>query len=139
MKKKMLVFLIIVVLCILIFLSLFFFSYLKENSIIKKEKVPFENDKSSLDDNNQIENPDSDLKINDSNENKDTSKSSDSISSNGETSPDGKFTVEKVACLGCCSLAPCIMLNGEVHGRLSSEAVGKIVNQVEKTKIPTPA
>ena len=39
----------------------------------------------------------------------------------GETTADGEFTVEKVACLGCCSLAPVVMIDGEVlrpaHGR----------------------
>ncbi len=44
----------------------------------------------------------------------------------GETSADGNFTVEKVACLGCCSLAPCVMVNGEVHGRLTPESVTKV-------------
>ncbi len=50
----------------------------------------------------------------------------------GETSPDGQFTVERVACLGCCSLAPCVMLNGEVHGRLTGETVVKVVSQVQE-------
>jgi len=54
----------------------------------------------------------------------------------GETSPDGKFTVEPVACLGCCSLAPAIMVNGEVHARLTTE---KINNLVEDLKEKTPA
>ncbi len=54
----------------------------------------------------------------------------------GETSQDGLFTVERVACLGCCSLAPCIMVNGKVHGRLTPEAIGKLVSQVkEKEKV----
>lgn len=56
----------------------------------------------------------------------------------GETSPDGMFTVERVACLGCCSLAPCIMLNGEVHGRLTPEAIGKLARQVREKEIATP-
>ncbi len=55
----------------------------------------------------------------------------------GETSKDGKFTVERVACFGCCSLAPCIMVNDEIHGRLSPETVEKVVNQVEK-ETPAP-
>jgi NADH-quinone oxidoreductase subunit E len=55
----------------------------------------------------------------------------------GETSQDDMFTVERVACLGCCSLAPCIMLNGEVHGRLTPEATGKIVKQVQEQEIET--
>lgn len=57
----------------------------------------------------------------------------------GETSADGMFTVERVACLGCCSLAPCIMLNGEIHGRLTPEAVEKIVRQVKEKEAAVPA
>lgn len=57
----------------------------------------------------------------------------------GETSRDGLFTVERVACLGCCSLAPCIMLNGEIHGRLTPEAVAKVVNQAKEKEVVTPA
>jgi len=52
----------------------------------------------------------------------------------GETSQDGQFTVERVACLGCCSLAPCMMINGDVHGRLTPEAIGKIVSQYRETE-----
>lgn len=59
--------------------------------------------------------------------------------SEGETSQDNKFTVERVACLGCCSLAPCIMLNSEVHGRLNPEAITKIVRQLPETEALTPA
>ena len=57
----------------------------------------------------------------------------------GETSRDGKFTVERVACLGCCSLAPCTMINNEVHGRLTPESIGKIVGLVQKVQEPAPA
>ncbi len=57
----------------------------------------------------------------------------------GETSPDDKFTVERVACLGCCSLAPCTMINNEVHGRLTPESIGKIVSQVQKVQEVAPA
>lgn len=54
----------------------------------------------------------------------------------GETSKDGQFTVERVACLGCCSLAPCIMVNKEVHGKLSPEAVRKAISQIKgKTSV----
>ena len=56
----------------------------------------------------------------------------------GETSPDGMFTVERVACLGCCSLAPCIMINGEVHGRLTPEAISKLARQLQETETVTP-
>lgn len=50
----------------------------------------------------------------------------------GETSEDGKFTVERVACLGCCSLAPCIMVNNQVYGRLTPEAINKILNHIHE-------
>jgi NADH-quinone oxidoreductase subunit E len=48
----------------------------------------------------------------------------------GDTTADGQFTVEKVACLGCCSLAPVVMIDGEVYGRLTGDKVGKIVAAV---------
>jgi len=51
----------------------------------------------------------------------------------GETSSDNIFTVERVACLGCCSLAPCLSVNDEVHGRLSSEDVGKVLDQYQES------
>jgi NADH-quinone oxidoreductase subunit E len=57
----------------------------------------------------------------------------------GETSPDDLFTVERVACLGCCSLAPCIMVNNETHGRLTPESVSKLVAEMRKQEAPTPA
>jgi NADH-quinone oxidoreductase subunit E len=45
----------------------------------------------------------------------------------GATTADGEFTVERVACLGCCSLAPVVMIDGEVYGRLTGDKLGKIV------------
>ena len=57
----------------------------------------------------------------------------------GETSRDGKFTVERVACFGCCSLAPTIMLNGEIHGRLNPEDIRKVLGRVQATETPAEA
>jgi NADH-quinone oxidoreductase subunit E len=45
------------------------------------------------------------------------------------TSPDGKFTVEKVACLGCCSLAPVMNINGETFGRLTPDKAVKLIKK----------
>ncbi|MDD5090292.1 MAG: NADH-quinone oxidoreductase subunit NuoE, partial [Candidatus Wallbacteria bacterium] len=39
--------------------------------------------------------------------------------SNGQTTADGKFTLESVACLGCCSLAPVMTIDGETFGKLT--------------------
>ncbi len=49
----------------------------------------------------------------------------------GDTTADGMFSVERVACLGCCSLAPVVMIDGEVYGRLTGDKLGKIVSAVE--------
>jgi NADH-quinone oxidoreductase subunit E len=45
----------------------------------------------------------------------------------GETTPDGLFTLTNVACLGCCSLAPVMMINGQAYGPLTPDkAIGVI-------------
>ncbi|MBO4314105.1 MAG: NADH-quinone oxidoreductase subunit NuoE [Desulfovibrio sp.] len=46
----------------------------------------------------------------------------------GETTPDLNFTIETVACLGACGLAPVMMVNDETHGRLTPGAVGAILD-----------
>ena len=43
------------------------------------------------------------------------------------TTPDGMFSVEAVRCLGCCGLAPVAVVNGEVHGKLSTKDVENII------------
>ncbi|MBE6948862.1 MAG: NADH-quinone oxidoreductase subunit NuoE [Ruminococcaceae bacterium] len=50
---------------------------------------------------------------------------------NGETTADGLFTLENVACLGCCSLAPVIMINGEAYGNLTPEKVVKVLKDIQ--------
>ncbi len=41
----------------------------------------------------------------------------------GETTPDGEYSLEAVACIGCCALAPCIMINDEVKANLTPDKV----------------
>ncbi len=48
---------------------------------------------------------------------------------NGETTPDGKFSMENVACLGCCSLAPVMMIDDTTYGRLTRKKVEKILKE----------
>lgn len=43
-------------------------------------------------------------------------------------SPDGRFTVISVACLGACSIAPVIKLNGEFHGHLTVESLNALLD-----------
>lgn len=50
----------------------------------------------------------------------------------GETSDDGLFTVEDVACLGCCSLAPVMMINGEAYGNLTPGKAVKVIKDIRK-------
>ena len=50
----------------------------------------------------------------------------------GETTEDGEYTLESVACLGCCSLAPVMMIDETVYGRLSRAEVQKIFKQRAK-------
>lgn len=56
----------------------------------------------------------------------------ESGASGDKMSPDGKFTVEKVACLGCCSLGPVININGETHGRMTPEKARKLIKEKRK-------
>ncbi|MGB9715733.1 MAG: NADH-quinone oxidoreductase subunit NuoE [Thermodesulfovibrionales bacterium] len=44
----------------------------------------------------------------------------------GETSDDLEYTLETVACFGCCALAPCIRINMDVYGEMTTEKVGDI-------------
>ncbi len=49
----------------------------------------------------------------------------------GETDKNGHFSLETVACLGCCSLAPVMSVNGRVYGKLDRKAVNKILKEYE--------
>lgn len=41
----------------------------------------------------------------------------------GDTTPDLEYTLETLACVGCCALAPCLKINDRVHGELTLEKV----------------
>ena len=44
----------------------------------------------------------------------------------GETSDDLEYTLETVACIGCCALAPCIRVNKDVSGEMTTEKAEEI-------------
>jgi len=48
----------------------------------------------------------------------------------GETSLDETFSLETVACLGCCSLAPVMMINNKIFGNLNEEKVKAIIKNL---------
>lgn len=53
----------------------------------------------------------------------------------GETTEDGLFTLKNVACLGCCSLSPVMMINEETYGSLTPEKTRAILAELrEKAK-----
>ena len=48
------------------------------------------------------------------------------------TTADGLFSVEAVRCLGCCGLAPVVVVNGEVYGKLTKGDVAGIIEKYRK-------
>ena len=46
-----------------------------------------------------------------------------------ETTPDLKFTLKSVRCIGCCGLAPALMVGSEVHGKLARKDIPAIVEK----------
>lgn len=48
----------------------------------------------------------------------------------GETTEDRFFTLESVACLGCCSLAPVMMISNQTYGKLTGNEAVKIVKNI---------
>jgi NADH-quinone oxidoreductase subunit E len=48
---------------------------------------------------------------------------------NDETTEDGFFTLQKVACLGCCSLSPVIMIDDETFGKLNPKKVQQLLKE----------
>jgi NADH-quinone oxidoreductase subunit F len=49
------------------------------------------------------------------------------ITDSRDTDPEGLFTIEKVACLGCCTLAPVIQIDGITYGRLTPHLVAEVL------------
>lgn len=49
----------------------------------------------------------------------------------GETTPDGLFTLESVACLGCCSLAPVMMIGDDTYGKLTEKESVRIIRELK--------
>ncbi len=52
--------------------------------------------------------------------------------SDGETTDDGLFSIKNVACLGCCSLSPVMMINDETYGSLTPEKAVGIIRELKE-------
>lgn len=50
----------------------------------------------------------------------------------GQTTRDGEFSLEVVACIGACGLAPVICVNGEFHAGVTTQSVGKILDSYRR-------
>jgi len=50
----------------------------------------------------------------------------------GETTLDRMFTLESVACLGCCSLAPVMMIGDETYGKLNKKKTVEVVKEIKR-------
>ena len=48
----------------------------------------------------------------------------------GQTTKDGLFSLKHVACLGCCSLSPVMMINGKTYGSLTPDKAKKVLRQL---------
>ena len=49
----------------------------------------------------------------------------------GGITPDGKFSLDACRCVGACGLAPVMMINDDVYGRLTPDQVGPILDKYE--------
>lgn len=54
------------------------------------------------------------------------------LSGKKKTSADGLFTLETVACLGACGLAPVMTVDGEVHAKMTPEAALALLEKIRK-------
>jgi NADH-quinone oxidoreductase E subunit len=52
-----------------------------------------------------------------------------------ETTPDGLFTLEAKYCLGCCGLAPVMMINNKVYEKLSTKKVAEVLESLKASHL----
>lgn len=50
----------------------------------------------------------------------------------GETTPDMEYTLETVACIGACALAPTMTIDGDTHGKMSTRKVAEVLGDRSK-------
>jgi NADH-quinone oxidoreductase subunit E len=49
----------------------------------------------------------------------------------GQTTPDGRFTIDALRCVGACGLAPVVMVDGKVYGRVKPGEMAAIIKEFE--------
>lgn len=55
------------------------------------------------------------------------------IAEGEDTTADGQFTLEKLACIGACSIAPVLIVNKKVYGSMSPDKASKMLKEYEKS------
>ncbi len=55
----------------------------------------------------------------------------------GETTEDGLFSFERVACLGCCALSPVVQIDDEIYGQVKPSKLLRLINRMIKKENPT--
>jgi len=56
------------------------------------------------------------------------------IAEGEDTTHDGQFTIETVACVGACSIAPVLIINNKIFGNMSPEKASKKLKEFEKSR-----
>ena len=59
------------------------------------------------------------------------------LNSNEDTDSEGRFTIQKVACLGCCTLAPVVRIDDITYGHLTAESVARVLDNFLHTQKST--
>ena len=52
----------------------------------------------------------------------------------GQTTKDGMFSLERVACLGCCALAPVVTIDDEVYGQMNPAKLSRAIDKIYRTE-----
>ena len=52
----------------------------------------------------------------------------------GQTTADGQFDLERVACLGCCALAPVVAVDGKVYAQVTTKKIPSVLSQYDGNK-----
>lgn len=50
----------------------------------------------------------------------------------GQTTRNGKFSIDALRCIGACSQAPVVMIDGKVHGKMTRKGVAKLLREIEE-------
>lgn len=57
------------------------------------------------------------------------------LTENTHTTPDKRFTVEKVNCVGACSIAPVVIINKQLYGKMTSDKLMKEIRTLEESSV----